>query len=103
LAALLVVSACAQEERPAEAPGVQLRTRAENDLRCSAAEIHSKTLDDRTRVAWGCGRRATYVESCEACGEHGIAVRAIGGASIVDTETQRCNCTWMLNSTVTND
>jgi len=101
--ALVAASACAEQERPPESPIEQLRSRAENDLRCSAAEIHSKTLDDRTRVAWGCGRRATYVQSCEACGQDGYSVRAFGGVSDVHTKTARCNCTWLLNSPVESD
>ena len=39
------------------------------------------------RLAEGCGRTATYVETCEACLERG------------DPEPiKRCNCTWVLDS-----
>ena len=41
----------------------QLETRASYDLSCG--DLDYKQLDDRTFGVQGCGKRATYVESCE--------------------------------------
>jgi hypothetical protein len=94
LAAL--IAACAGEAPPPESPASVVGRRAADDLQCPATDVHTKTLDDRTRKAWGCGRAATYVESCEACGSTGH----VGPFGVVETTNDRCNCTWMLNSPV---
>ena len=43
----------------------QLKTRAAFDLNCSEGEVQVIKLDSKTRGVSGCGRRATYVESCD--------------------------------------
>jgi hypothetical protein len=98
---LVSIGACTPPEKPAESPIASLKGRAQNDLKCPAEEIHTKTVDDRTRVAWGCGHSGTYVESCEACGGDGTSTNVGFGVSAVHTESRRCNCTWMLNSPIT--
>jgi S1-C subfamily serine protease len=70
-----------EEGPPAMSPSDKVRARAAADFGCEKEEVHTKTLDSRTRVATGCGQTATYVESCEQC---------LGDP--------RCNCTWVLNS-----
>jgi hypothetical protein len=62
----------------------QLKTRAAFDLNCSEGELQMTELDSKTRGVSGCGRRATYVESCEGA---------------VGTVTRKC--TWVMN-VVTN-
>ena len=63
LLALAVVGAgagCATEESPRE----QLLKRAAFDLRCTKDELRVTKIDERTRGVRGCGKRATYVQSC---------------------------------------
>lgn len=66
---------------PAVSPSEKVRARAAADFGCQSEEVHTKTLDERTRVATGCGQSATYVEVCEQC-----------------VHDPRCHCTWVLDS-----
>jgi hypothetical protein len=68
-----------------------LKVRAASDFACTPTDIKTTTIDDRTRVATGCGKRATYVEHCETCTD--TALQAVSGIVAMD----RCNCTWMLD------
>lgn len=65
----------------------QLKKRSSVDLSCPWYEVGVRSIDARTRLVEGCGKRAIYVESCETCsaGKYG---------------TFRCNCTWLWNGTV---
>jgi len=81
-------SSCVPESETAHDAIAKLKRRAASDLDCSSSEVRTNTIDDRTRVAEGCGRRATYVETCEAC------VHGVGSMRSVD----RCNCTWVMDS-----
>ena len=54
----------------------QLKSHAAVDLHCPKNQIQAAAIDSRTSVAWGCGRRGTYISHC-------------GGGS---------SCTWILNS-----
>jgi S1-C subfamily serine protease len=74
-----LLGAC-YEERPARSVADVLRERAAADFDCLQSDIRTSTIDNRTRVARGCGQTATYVEACESC------------------RGERCNCTWVLNS-----
>lgn len=58
----------------------QLRTRVAYDFDCPENQLALQQLDDRTYGVTGCGRRGTYVESCD--GRKG------------DFGTK---CTWVLN------
>jgi hypothetical protein len=42
-----------------------LRVRAANDLDCSTNAVHIVIIDDRTRSVRACGKRVTYVQSCD--------------------------------------
>jgi hypothetical protein len=42
-----------------------MQLRSSFDLGCPAALVRIYQLDERTRGVEGCGRRLTYVESCE--------------------------------------
>src|SRR5262245_1269004 len=102
--ALLLPVGCATNEpamrecAPGEcAPGkttrspdeVAVRQRAEFDLRCEDAKLRLVAMDARTIGAEGCGRRATYTNTC--------------------TERDRDNpfntgsCTWVQTSTPSAD
>jgi hypothetical protein len=63
----------------------QLRTRAAFDFGCRESELQVVELDARTRGVKGCGRRATYVETCKPCANG----------------YQDCECTWLLNTDAT--
>jgi hypothetical protein len=43
----------------------QLRTRAAFDMSCTEPQVQIVKLDSRTRGVSGCGRKATYVETCD--------------------------------------
>ncbi len=58
----------------------QLQNRAAADFNCQPAAITARELDHETKIASGCGKEATYVESCKG--------------------KKRSNCTWMLNSEI---
>jgi hypothetical protein len=54
-----------------------LTRRAAFDLNCDASQLVYQPIDSRTRGVAGCGRRATYVETCQ--------------------DQFASNCTWVLN------
>jgi hypothetical protein len=62
----------------------QLTSRASFDLACPSASLRYKKIDDRTQGVLGCGKQATYVESCDR--------RSRG-----DGER---GCTWVLNGRI---
>ncbi len=59
----------------------QLQARAAFDLGCPKEQLSVVELDGQTRGVTGCGKKATYVESCRS---------AMNGAPV--------DCTWVLNS-----
>jgi hypothetical protein len=59
----------------------KLLRRAAFDLNCTKDEMSVTKLDERTRGVRGCGRQATYVQSCDA----------------PPTAIVR-NCTWVMNT-----
>lgn len=61
----------------------QLVKRASFDLGCPEAQLDVVEIDQRTRGVKGCGKRATYVETCDNLGQ---------GAH---------NCTWIMNTDAT--
>ena len=70
----------------AHATQAQLLRRAAFDLECPEAEIETVQIDDRTVGVKACGKRATYLETCESgANKHG---------------TYRRNCTWVMNTDV---
>lgn len=71
----LLLASCASS-----ATTSQLLRRASFDLDCAEASLRVVELDNRTRGVDGCGRRASYVETCRS-NEHG-----------------NYDCTWALNS-----
>ena len=76
LAALgLVLTACGG------ATDDQLRARAAFDMSCPEDQLHIVAIDGRTQGVIGCGKRNTYVESCEQYG------RTAG----------KTGCSWVLN------
>jgi len=64
LAGLGSLGGCAVQPAPAASP-YQLQLRSSFDLGCPYAWVRIYQLDERTRGAEGCGRRLTYVETCE--------------------------------------
>ncbi len=55
-------------------------------MNCPQSELHTVTIDDRTRGVRGCGQQATYVEACESV-KH-----------VSRWESEKENCTWVLNA-----
>jgi hypothetical protein len=45
-----------------------LRVRAANDLDCGTDAVHILIIDDRTRSVRACGKRVTYVQTCDGFG-----------------------------------
>ncbi len=78
--ALLALTACAATRASPE----QLVARASFDLECDAAELEVVPIDDKTRGVKGCGKRATYVSTCET------------GANRYGTYQH--DCTWVMNA-----
>ena len=64
LGGLALLGSCAVASAPAASP-YELELRSAFDLDCPAAWVHTYQLDERTVGAAGCGRRLTYVETCE--------------------------------------
>lgn len=77
------------------APGKQAKhpvsDRAPTDLSCPEADVKYTPIDDTTMDVKGCGRRATYVEHCEA--RFNAAASATTG---MHTSTESCQ--WVLQS-----
>ena len=61
----------------------QLRSRASFDMNCPSDQLQIVEIDGRTQGVMGCGKRNTYVESCERYGQTG----------------GKTGCSWVLNST----
>lgn len=59
--------------------------------------MKTNTLDERTKVAEGCGQRGTYIYVCNKCPDEAAAI--LLKAVIVDD----CNCTWHLDSVRTKN
>ncbi|MBX3263930.1 MAG: hypothetical protein KF782_29930 [Labilithrix sp.] len=55
--------------------------------------MKTQTLDNRTKVALGCGQAATYIYVCNKCTDLGASV--FWGQSVLED----CDCTWALDST----
>lgn len=64
---VLLLAACAP--RTARANLQQLQVRASFDLSCPPDWLRLYHLDERVKGVEGCGRRLTYVESCEFVGD----------------------------------
>ena len=63
---LLGVVACATTPGPsALLENLRLLKRAALDLDCAGGPLITTTLDAKTRVVRGCGRRAIYVQLCD--------------------------------------
>jgi hypothetical protein len=71
--ATALIAACAAQPTRRD----KLLKRAAFDLNCGKDELTVSKLDDRTRGVRGCGRQATYVETCDRVGY---------------------NCTWVMNN-----
>jgi hypothetical protein len=61
----------------------QLVRRASFDFDCGPDMLRYREIDDRTRGVTGCGKRATYVESCDG-----------------PREKANTSCTWILNGEI---
>jgi hypothetical protein len=59
----------------------QLLARAAFDLDCDRNKIVVVQIDDQTNGVRGCGKRATYVETCDG-----------------PKQNENTSCTWVLNS-----
>jgi hypothetical protein len=73
---------------PAKTPGQILKTRAGADFDCPESEVHFTFVDDRSRLATGCGHRGVYIWSCQRC-------RVVMNNLNLEEE---CNCTWIADS-----
>jgi hypothetical protein len=90
-AAAVVAAALAALPLPAagcraEATEDQLARRASFDFGCAVSELRFSRIDERTTGVVGCGKHATYVESCD-----GLRT---------NTSTR---CTWLLNGKIEVD
>ncbi|HEY6174713.1 MAG TPA: hypothetical protein VIX73_09730, partial [Kofleriaceae bacterium] len=65
------------------ATGEQLTRRASFDLDCAPADLRYRKIDSQTQGVVGCGRRATYVETCSRSSQYAES-----------------ECTWVLNGSV---
>lgn len=61
----------------------QLVRRASFDLDCQPAMLRYQEIDRRTRGVIGCGKHATYVESCDGPRDNAMT-----------------SCTWVLNGQI---
>jgi hypothetical protein len=91
------ILACA-EEPPAKSPAEILKTRAAVDFDCKERDVHTITIDDRTRKAWGCGHQAIYIESCEQCGKPVFINKTGSNSYVASPASERCNCTWVMDT-----
>ena len=73
------VAACATTG----ATGQQLTRRASFDLDCAPGDLRYRRIDSQTQGVLGCGRRATYVETCSRPSQY-----------------SELECTWVLNGSV---
>jgi hypothetical protein len=67
----------------ATASSDQLARRASFDLECATHGLHYQGIDDSTMAVYGCGKQATYIESCDGSRTHALTT-----------------CTWILNGNV---
>jgi hypothetical protein len=80
----LIVAGCAGSLGGwSHATGEQLTRRASFDLDCASSNLRYNRIDAQTQGVVGCGKHATYVESC---------ARTSASTDPV--------CTWMLNGVV---
>jgi hypothetical protein len=78
IGALAVCSCGGALQDPEQEAIKELHTRASFDFDCPASQIHTVSIDDRTKGVSGCGQKATYVRSCEG--------------------RMATGCTWVLNA-----
>jgi hypothetical protein len=78
----------ATEPDAAQEAVLKVKRRAASDFDCPETDIRTKSFDERSKVAEGCGQRATYVETCEGC------VTGFGQYKSIE----RCNCTWVMDT-----
>jgi hypothetical protein len=70
--------------RPTEnASAAALIRRASFDLNCDRSQLRYQSIDERTQGVMGCGRRATYIETCRT--QYGS------------------DCVWVLNGAIDSD
>ena len=80
----ITVFACALSGCFASASPSQLTKRASFDLGCDQLKVQE--IDEKTQGVTGCGKRATYVESCDGPpGATGVT------------------CTWVINGAINSD
>lgn len=84
--ALAVTSLLGATGCRAEATHDQLSRRASFDFGCAARDLRFTAIDERTSGVEGCGKRATYVETCDG--------------PRTNTNT---TCTWVLNGKIEVD
>jgi len=81
---LLIVAGCGGSLGGwSHATGEQLTRRASFDLDCASSNLRYNRIDAQTQGVVGCGKHATYLESCTKT------------AASVDPE-----CTWVLNGVI---
>jgi hypothetical protein len=91
----LVVGACGAgnaEKGEAQASVEALKHRAASDFSCPEGQVKTNTLDPRTKVAEGCGHKATYIRVCHKCPDT---------SSLSSKDFEDCDCTWTLDSVQT--
>ena len=94
-AAFVFVLACgagAAEKGEAQISVEQLKRRASSDFSCSEGQVKTNTLDARTKVAEGCGHKATYIRVCHKCPDD----NSFNARDFVD-----CDCVWTLDAVQT--
>jgi hypothetical protein len=61
----------------------QLTRRASFDLNCPEHNLRYHAIDDRTQGVVGCGKRATYISTCDRT-----------------RDGWEANCTWVINGSI---
>lgn len=101
MARLLVLAICALGTAcfvgggPPPDTAVQwLKTRAGDDFDCPSSEVRTVTLDDKTKVATGCGLSARYVLVCNRRTDW-LLTAAVNAPVLEESD-----CEWRLDSRV---
>ena len=89
---MTMLASCGGDEHRVAYPITQLKARASSDFGCPAGAIKTNSLDERTKVASGCGQSGTYIYICNKCVDQAAALLA--GLVVLDD----CDCTWALDA-----
>ena len=95
LAICALATACIVIGGPSADTAVQwLKTRAGDDFDCPPSEVTTVTIDDKTKVARGCGLSARYVLVCDR------STNWLFTAAVRTPVLEESDCTWRLDSRV---